>query len=127
MSTICLWFQVYSVPSFSDSWFSPCWALICGRTFWSNSKDFLWYSAWTSISWTERQKHVNDKKAGCSSEWVKHSPSGSSLHSQFLWPRNYTCLPRADPEKHRHDASMLHVYNMHYEYGAVWHLSVCMK
>lgn len=39
-----------------QSSFSPCWALIRGRTFWSTSKDFLWYSAWTSINYTDRER-----------------------------------------------------------------------
>lgn len=87
---------------------SPWWALIWGRTLCSSSNDFLWYSAWTSISCSETQRHrdVTKKKdfSFClmpQSGEMLHLPSGSSSHSQVLWPRNCTCLPITDPAGER--------------------------
>lgn len=83
---------------------SPWWALIWGRTVWSSSNDFLWYSAWTSISWTGRQKATRGSEpytCWCHSfEMLQmfYLLSGSSLHSQFLWPWNCTCPLITDPD-----------------------------
>ena len=41
---------------------SPWWALICGRMLWRSSSDFLWYSAWNSISYP-RQTESSEKQS----------------------------------------------------------------
>lgn len=84
---------------------SPWWALIWGRTLCSSSKDFLWYSACTSISCTASQKPSRGSGECTSMQEFTHGTqkrhllSGSSLHSRFLWPQNCTCLLTADPSE----------------------------
>lgn len=78
----------------------PWWALICGKTLWSSSNDFLWYSAWTSISYP-RQNNVSERKITMvhllSVQTLLYLLFESSLHSQFLWPQNCTYLLITDP------------------------------
>lgn len=98
---------------------SPWWALICGSTLCKISKDFLWYSAWISISY--RRYERPDKlltpallafaclvmfQADTISYIIilypyknEHLPSERCLHSLFLWPQSCTCLLTTGPKQ----------------------------
>lgn len=70
---------------------SPWWALICGSTLCRISRDFLWYSAWSSISYKDLRYQTHYHLPSWPIACPVMFQAAISYYITILYPKTSTC------------------------------------